>query len=207
MPDEVEVFYNPENPKQATSHYAKSVLVGMVAGLGSILVGGVMIYFRYFDTLNEINGEFIAFFGGVIFTAGGVGLSIDAMQSLVPKKYKETFTESTAICIMYLTGRREAAGRPGVKRAVLPVFEYKFNGVTYQMEGYSPKDKPYSNIFVIGIGARRRIWINPENPRIAYIQRGKSRFSASFFAEIIFASFFLFPGIAVVVLVFIARVT
>jgi hypothetical protein len=144
------------------------------------------------ETGTAVNVPLVAVLAGFFFVAVGVGIAVWVARLVVPPSYKKSFTEATAVCVDH--SATSSSSRWGSVRVMLPVFEYEADGVVHQMSGYSRRNKVYTNIGVPAVGETRRVWINPENPRDAYVETSGSRFNPQFALMLLMSAAFAIGG-------------
>jgi len=193
--NEIEIFYNPEKPEEATAYHAIAMGEAILWSFGFILVGAIMVIAVTMPANPDenliLNAAFIGFCGGTLFAAIGAGFLISLIKSLfMPLIYKNRFEESTAVCVRHsFTPSRRG------RLAKQSVFEYEADGMTYQMGGHTSKHSVYTTTDVLQIGETARIWINPENPREAYVEMKASRYYGLFSLQLFLGIGFIFPGL------------
>ena len=191
---ELEIFYNPEN-------HEESAAVDMISNehfawaAGMIAVGSAIFFFGYWVPRSGmiVNEEVVGLLFGGVFAFAGICLAIFATRlTIIPHIRKRTFEESTAICVKHLS--TVSTSNSGSSTVYLPVFEYESNGITYQMAGFSANNKVYSNFGVVPVGEKRKIRINPENPRDAIVEMSASRINVQSIFVWFMASTFILSG-------------
>jgi len=94
----------------------------------------------------------------------GVLAPASAMRKIMAKnRKKRTYTKSEGTVVQRVARFGGVCGGH-VYTLYMPVFEYFVDGQQYLFSGYKRNDQTYTNVGVPAVGAKRTIWINPDDP-------------------------------------------
>ena len=132
----------------------------LLLGVGIVIAG----FFTLFDIPIIVSGNFMDALPYLIIGAlfiGGLFMVVSVPVGNAMKKRRCT-VEVDAVVIDRVCRRRSRTGQGSP--LYHPVYEYRYNGVTYTSE-----DKKASNIKVPQVGDRMEAYVNPDNPNDVYV--------------------------------------